>query len=282
MSTDAVPLELVVRIVDLAFDGTNTSTLKSCALVSSMWRAASRPKIFEEVKISSDARLGELEDLLDHDDGVGQFIRTLTVRPHKETIPTPLPWLATIGTRLSPRLTELRTVRFADVFDFGDSFTEEFVHTFSSFASVERLAFEECTINLAVPYCVAASLPCLRSLDLGFIMPLQLLADLPQQLHPPSLAAARLDIGHIYPYGFSRAAEWLLSTPSRDTTHRPPRPLPPTSPADLPPPPTAPPTPWHPPMVPARVNTPRPTRMARRLMPATCCTGWAPRAHAAV
>ena len=223
MAANAVPVELVDKIVKSAYEVDDNTTIACCALVDSKWRAASRPYVFREVRLSTEARLDQLKALLDREADIGPLIRTLTLRPHQGPVgtpsPWPCPWLSAVGANLSPALSRLRAIKLIDVYDYGDAFNQEFVDGFASFTSVERLTIDQCALNLAVVRCVATALPALRLLDVGHIKPLPLLVEGLEERHVPRLTSLRLDIGEIYPYGFRDMAQWVMNTPTRDTLH---------------------------------------------------------------
>ncbi|EKM52056.1 uncharacterized protein PHACADRAFT_150994 [Phanerochaete carnosa HHB-10118-sp] len=202
MSTDSLPIELVIKVVKSAYGGVDGQTLASCVLVCKTWRAVSRPYIFECVKISSNERLIALEDLVEHDDAVGPYIRTLIVRPSVELATVPSPWVSKFAKRLPAKLTRLQAIKLICIFDLGDAFEHGLVNEFSKFTPVDRLIFDQCALNLTLVYPLAAALPRLRHLHLGIIMPIPyVLPNLPEQLHPLRLTSAGLDVGDIYPYG---------------------------------------------------------------------------------
>ena len=219
MSVDSLPAELVDQTVKLAYNGDDILTLTSCALVCSGWNAASRRYIFERVRVSSDDRLTALEDLVERDPEVGPYIRTLVVRPSMSVMAkTSSLWIGKLAKKLPAKLTCLQTIECVDLHELGDAFDGDFVHELEGFSSVERLTFDQSALHFSLLYALAAALPGLRHLSLGFLLPLpsMLIRD-PEQLHTLQLTSVGLDVGSIYPYGLRDASHWVLGSPSRHT-----------------------------------------------------------------
>lgn len=218
MSIDSLPVELVHKVIKFSYGGVDGQTVASCALVCQTWRAVSRPYVFDQVKISSDERLTAFEDLVERDDAVGPYIRTLIVRPSVDLATVPSPWVGRFAKRLPAKLTRLRAIELICIFDLGDAFENGLVNEFSRFVSADRLTLDQCALNLTLVYPLAAALPGLRHLHLGNIMPIPyVLPNPPEQLYPLQLTSAGLDVGGVYPYGLREVVSWIQGSPSRHT-----------------------------------------------------------------
>ena len=99
MSANALPIELVEKIIKLASGPSDGLTAASCALVCRLWRDASRPCVFERIKLTSDDRLSAFEELVARDGSIGPLVRTLVVQPFPQLATVPSLWIVRFAKR---------------------------------------------------------------------------------------------------------------------------------------------------------------------------------------
>ncbi len=217
MPCPLLPFELLVSVLEMAFDDKESVTLQNCAFVCQAWRDVARPYIFRKIKITDESLLVAFEALINADSTVGMLVRKLIIQPRTQER-TPSSWISGFSAVLPSHLTRLQTIQLVDLYDFGEYCDEGFFLAFSGFASVDRLILCHCSLDLHLIYSCASALAGLHHLHIGPTSPLpSLLSDPPPQLHSPHLVSITLDLGVMYPMALQEVLEWIMASPSKET-----------------------------------------------------------------
>lgn len=202
---------IVEDIISLTADFTNASTLTACALVCSTWRDCSRRYVLRQVKLSSEARLVELTELLDRDHTVHTFIHILVVQPTTTTPFIASPWVLHVPHILAPKLHRVHTIHFDGLFG---AIGTPFVEALAAFASVNRLILSNNNVDLPGLAAIAAALPNLRHLYIRPAQPRDLDFTTARKIHLPELFSLHIDAGEVETFAVTEFLGWLTGTPS--------------------------------------------------------------------
>ncbi|KAI0698878.1 hypothetical protein BC835DRAFT_1412889 [Cytidiella melzeri] len=210
----------IIRIViDYAYHGENTVALVSCAQVCRQWHIASRRFIFRNVRLSTGTLLTEFETLLIADPDIGMLVQTLHIQPRVTgTFPTAASWVAAIPRVLPAKLNRLKHIELVHLCENGTYCNTRFFRACDAFSSVDRLTIRDSTLGLNLLYAFASSLPSLKHLSVGFIVPpIASAYPYPEQLLDPRFSTLTLDIGQLYPLGLPSILGWLAKSTARQT-----------------------------------------------------------------
>lgn len=213
---EPLPFDILDAVIKRTED---KSTLSACSQVSRLWRQASRPQVFRQVKITDGDRLAAFEGLLDSDPDIGGFVRELVLRPYHppdEEIPLPTPWIARFPAILPSRLTKVVTMQLVQIYDYGEFLDHDFFPKLAGFTSVERLVVKDCFLVQHFIISLISSFSNLRHLHIGPCRPTaNILHEPPLLLYQPHLISLKLEVGNKYPGFLQRILEWVLQPPSR-------------------------------------------------------------------
>ncbi|THH26985.1 hypothetical protein EUX98_g7211 [Antrodiella citrinella] len=156
-----LPPELDAYLMDLL--AYNSNALKSCALVSKAWLAASRVCLFRDITVESETMFLRFEEVLITSPMIGDCVRTLRFRGRELSAPLVQ---CCLSRTLPVPLSRLEAFEFRFV---QDSWKPQSLKDLAKFTTITRISLVECSLYTEELFGIISAFPFLKDLRVADI-----------------------------------------------------------------------------------------------------------------